>query len=214
MNKILEEVTDWIRSKQSKIIVGISGHGASGKTTFTNNLITLLNPMKINYLNTDPYIIGSNLRNYAPIEYEYKGQMYKYKMTACHPVAHQINALERDIKMLRHSLNFYTMETHYRESEFINSSINVNIVEGMSVAFCNPEFFDLKIYFYTDGDTEFIRRSDRDIKERGSNLEFLKQSHEQRRIQYDLFMHPYHRHFDIVIKNSNEDYQVEKFHLP
>ena len=54
MNKILEEIADWIRSKQNKIIIGISGHGASGKTTFTNQLISLLTPMNINNLNTDP----------------------------------------------------------------------------------------------------------------------------------------------------------------
>ena len=31
-----------------------------------------------------------------------------------------------------------------------------------------------------------------------------------RRIQYELFMHPYHRNFDVVLKNSNEDYFLEK----
>ena len=36
----------------------------------------------------------------------------------------------------------------------------------MSAAFINPDLFDLKIYFYTDGETELMRRSSRDIAER------------------------------------------------
>ncbi|NRG47231.1 hypothetical protein HRF87_21120, partial [Bacillus sp. CRN 9] len=86
----------------------------------------------------------------------------------------------------------------------------VNIVEGMSVAFINPNLFDLKIYLYTDGETEFDRRSVRDVSERDTDINYLKQSHEERRIQYELFMHPYHRNFDIVLKSSNEELLVEK----
>ncbi len=83
----------------------------------------------------------------------------------------------------------------------------------MSVAFTNPDLFDLKVYLYTDGETELMRRSSRDVTERGTSLEFLRQSHEERRIQYELFMHPYHQNFDIVIKNSNEGYFLEKDNL-
>lgn len=31
-----------------------------------------------------------------------------------------------------------------------------------------------------------------------------------RRVQYELFMHPYHRNFEIVIKNTNEECILEK----
>ena len=52
----------------------------------------------------------------------------------------------------------------------------------MCVAFTNPKLFDLLIYFYTDGETEFERRSVRDVKERGMDIEYLKQSHDDRRM--------------------------------
>ena len=86
----------------------------------------------------------------------------------------------------------------------------MTIVEGMSVAFINPDVFDLKIYFYTDGETELTRRSSRDIAERGTDINYLKQSHEERRIQYEVFMHPYSQHFDIIIKNYDEAIYLEK----
>jgi uridine kinase len=96
----------------------------------------------------------------------------------------------------------------------ISSQNKVNIVEGMSVAFINPNLFDLKIYLYTDGDTELSRRGIRDVTERGTDINSLIQSHEQRRIQYDLFMHPTHTNFDIVIENSNEGFTLMKKELP
>lgn len=127
-------------------------------------------------------------------------------MTACHPGAHLIDALERDIRMIRNGLDIYTIETQYTKSNLISSQKRINIIEGMSVAFTNPKLFDLKVYLYTDGETELMRRTSRDVTKRGTSIEFLRNSHEERRIQYELFMHPYHRYFDLVIKNTNEDY--------
>jgi len=210
MDKILHEIVNLINSKDKKVIIGISGHGASGKTTFANNLVKLLEQKDVNYINTDPYIIGSNIRKYTFLDYEYMTENHHYKMTACHPTAHNLSALERDICMIRDGLDFYTICTNYMNSTLISSRNKVNIVEGMSVAFINPNLFDLKVYLYTDGETELIRRGIRDVSERGTDINFLRQSHEERRIQYDLFMHPYHRNFDIVLKNSNEEFFLEK----
>ncbi|QOY38153.1 uridine kinase family protein [Anaerobacillus isosaccharinicus] len=208
MEQIIDKVANLISEKNEKIIIGISGHGASGKTTFANNLVKRLEN-DVNYINTDPYII-TDVRKYTVIDYEYQNEKYSYKMTACHPAAHNLIALERDIKMIRANLDFHTIETHYMESTLISSKKNINIVEGMSVAFLNPNLFDLTVYLYTDGETELIRRGVRDVSERMADFNSIKKSHEQRRIQYDLFMHPYHKNFDIVIKNSNEESILQK----
>lgn len=211
MDDIMKTIIELLNNSEEKMIIGISGHGASGKTTFANNLMKLLGQEAVNYLNTDPYIIGSaSVRKYTEISYEYRNKKHMYKMTACHPGAHNISALERDINMLRNGLDFYTLETHYEKSYLISFEKNITIIEGMSVAFTDPDLFDLKIYLYTNGETEIMRRSSRDVLERGGNLDHLRLSHEERRIQYEVFMHPYCRHFDIIIKNSNEDYFIEK----
>jgi uridine kinase len=144
------------------------------------------------------------------IDYEYNNEHHQDKMTACHPGAHNILALERDVHMIKGNLDFYTIHTNYSKSRLISSQNKVNIIEGMTVAFTNPDLYDLTIYFYTDEATEFKRRSIRDVKERGTNLEYLRQSHEERRIQYELFMHPYSEGFDIVIKSSDDGCFIEK----
>ena len=210
MDKLLQEIIYWVRMTNEQIIIGVSGHGAAGKTTFANRLISLLNENEVNYINTDPYIITSNIRKHAIIDYTYQNENHRYKMTACHPSAHHLISLERDIQMVRDGLDLYTIDTDYMKSELISSKNKITIVEGMSVGFINPDLFDLKIYFYTDGETELMRRSGRDIVERGANLNYLTQSHDERRIQYEVFMHPYSKHFDIIIKNSNDTVYIEK----
>ncbi len=193
-----------------KIVIGISGHGAAGKTTFANRLVCLLPQNEVDYMNTDPYIVSGNIRKHAIINYTYQSENHRYKMTACHPSAHHLPSLEKDVQMIRDGLDVYTIDTHFMKSELISSKKKVTIVEGMSVAFINPDLFDLKIYLYTDGETELMRRSSRDIAERGMDINYLRQSHDERRIQYELFMHPYSQYFDIIIKTSEEETVVER----
>lgn len=210
MDQLLRKLANHIKKTDKKLLIGISGHGAAGKTTFTTKLVNLLDHDKTNYVNTDPYIISSDLRKHAMIHYTYNNEDYLSKMTACHPSAHHLPCLERDIQMIKKGLDWCTIETHYAKSELISSFNNLTIVEGMSVAFIDPDLFDLKIYFYTDRETELARRSTRDIVERGKKLANLKETHKQRRIQYELFMHPNSQNFDIIIKMAGDQVIFEK----
>jgi len=210
MDRLLQEIVTWTKKEDKPIVIGIAGHGAAGKTTFAKKLINCLNQNELNYINTDPYIVSSDIRKHTIIDYTYRNEQHRFKMTACHPAAHHLPSLERDIQMVRKGLDLLTIDTHYMKSALMSSKNKVTIVEGMSVAFINPKLFDLKIYFYTDSDTEFRRRSVRDLLERGTVINYLKQSHEERRIQYELFMHSYSEHFDIIFKTSDETLYVEK----
>ncbi len=210
MDKLLQEIVTWINKRDKPTVIGISGHGAAGKTTFANKLINCLNEDEVNYMNTDPYIVSSDIRKHAIIDYTYRNEQHHFKMTACHPAAHHLLSLERDIQMVREGLDLLTIDTHYMKSAFISSKTKVTIFEGMSVAFINPKLFDLKIYFYTDNDTEIKRRSGRDVLERGADINYLMQSHEERRIQYELYMHSYSQHFDIIFKTLDETVHLEK----
>ncbi|MFC3212417.1 uridine kinase family protein [Planomicrobium okeanokoites] len=210
MENLMDAVITWISSKKGRLVIGISGHGAAGKSHFTQELLARLGNKNVNCLNTDPYIVSSDIRRLSAIDYTYENEDHRFKMTACHPAAHHLGALERDVRMARDGLDFYTIDVHYMERALISSENQLTIVEGMSAAFIDPELFDLRIYFYTDGETELMRRSSRDVVERGTDLEYLKFSHAERRIQYEVFMHPYSENFDIVIKSVGEQQFVEK----
>lgn len=209
MNTLIKDIISWIHSSDKNLIIGISGHGAAGKTTFAQLLIKKLQA-DVNYLNTDPYIVSSSVRKYGVIDYTYKGTLHRFKMTACHPAAHHIPSLERDVHMLKEGMNLRTIDTEYQKSKILSSQKKLTIVEGMSVAFANPELFDLLIYFYTDGETELERRFGRDIEERGTDIDYLKQSHNERRIQYEVFMHSYSKNFDMIIKSTKETIIIEE----
>ncbi|XKE94584.1 phosphoribulokinase [Metaplanococcus flavidus] len=210
MENLMDTLVNWIVSKKGRLVIGISGHGAAGKSHFTQELLARLGNKNVNCLNTDPYIVSSDIRRLSAIDYTYENENHRFKMTACHPAAHHLGALERDVRMARDGLDFYTIDVHYMERALISSENQLTIVEGMSAAFIDPELFDLRIYFYTNGETELMRRSSRDVAERGTDLEYLKFSHAERRIQYEVFMHPYSENFDIVIKTVGEQQFVEK----
>ena len=90
MDQLLKDITKWTRMTNNQIVIGISGHGAAGKTTFANNLVHLLHKDEVNYINTDPYIVSSTIRKHVMIDYTYQNRTHRFKMTACHPSAHQI----------------------------------------------------------------------------------------------------------------------------
>ena len=200
LEKYIEGIAEKIHKQNDKVLIGISGPGAAGKTTFAKKLIDSLDT-EVNYLNTDPYII-TDVRKYVKISYTYEKKNHMYKMTACHPVAHNLLVLTRDIEMLKEGFTFKTIGTDYAKSMILSANNKINIVEGMSVAFLDLELFDFTIYLHVDGDVELARRMDRDVKDRGRSIKHLKHSHIERRIQYELFMHPMSKKFDLVIENS------------
>lgn len=83
----------------------------------------------------------------------------------------------------------------------------------MTTTFIDSKWVDLSIYIYTDNETELKRRFDRDVNVRGIDIEFLKASQDERRIQYELFMHPLLENFDIVIDHSNDLFKILKNQL-
>src|SRR5690625_7507535 len=117
-------------------------------------------------------------------------------MTACHPDTHNLLALDRDVKLIQNGLDFYTIGTDFSKSTLISAENKVNIIEGMSVALLDSHLFNLTIYLYSDEETELQRRGIRDIFERGRSLDNINKSQKQRRIQYELFMHPQSEHFE------------------
>lgn len=193
--------------REERTIIAISGHGGAGKTIFADALRERLGD--VNYINTDPYITDSMLRKSAMLDYTVDGQEHHYKMTACHPSAHHLPSLERDVRMVREGIGFFTIDVPYLERTWIDPTKRITIIEGMSVAFLAADSWDVSAYLYTDSDTEFARRSVRDIQQRGMDLTYLQASHEERRLQYELFMHPQREKFQTIVLTSNDVWTIE-----
>ena len=182
--------------------LGIYGHGASGKTNFTQDLYQALDSAKVNLLETDPYIT-SNRHLVVPKETP------NQKVTACLPVAHELVSLERDILALKAGMDILTIDEPWKSSEVLSGSKPILIVEGMSVGFLPKELFDKTICFYTDDETELERRLVRDTAIRKRDTSFILNTHKERRDQYNRYYKETESTADVLVDQSGNQFIIK-----
>ena len=183
--------------------LGIYGHGASGKSTFAQELFRALDSTTVNLLETDPYITSER---YLVVPKQAPDQ----KVTACLPVAHELASLQRDILALQRGMDILTIAEPWKASEVLSGAKPILIVEGMSVGFLPKELFDKTICFYTDEETELNRRLDRDTTVRNRDASFILASHQMRREQYLHYYKETESRADILVKQSEDKFEVKR----
>ena len=182
--------------------LGIYGHGASGKSTFAQELYQELDFKKVNLLETDPYITSER---HLVVPKETPDQ----KVTACLPVAHELASLQRDILALQAGMDVLTIEEPWKASEVLSGAKPILIVEGMSVGFLPKELFDKTICFYTDEETELKRRLARDTTVRNRDTKFILASQQMRRMQYLRYYKETESRADILVDQSDDKFQIK-----
>ncbi|MDU4444596.1 MAG: phosphoribulokinase [Streptococcus mitis] len=203
--ELIEALVSEIKSGKVKTL-GIYGHGASGKSTFAQELYQSLDSTTVNLLETDPYIT-SERHLVVP------KQATEQKVTACLPVAHELASLQRDILALQAGMDVLTIEEPWKASEVLSGAKPILIVEGMSVGFLPKELFDKTICFYTDEETELKRRLDRDTTVRNRDASFILASHQMRREQYLRYYKEIESMADILVDQSEDIFEVKRIQL-
>ena len=183
--------------------LGIYGHGASGKSSFAQELYQALDSTTVNLLETDPYIT-SERHLVVP------KQATEQKVTACLPVAHELASLQRDILALQAGMEVLTIEEPWKASEVLSGAKSILIIEGMSVGFLPKELFDKTICFYTDEETELKRRLARDTAVRNRDANFILASHQMRREQYLRYYRETESKADILVDQSEDKFEVKR----
>ena len=186
--------------------LGIYGHGASGKSTFAQELYQTLDSAKVNLLETDPYI-ASNRHLVVPKETP------DQKVTACLPVAHELASLQRDILALQAGMDILTIDEPWKPSQVLSGSKPILLVKGMSVGFLPKELFDKTICFYTDAETELERRLARDTIMRNRDASFILASHQMRREQYLQYYRETESKADILVDQSEDKFKIKMTHI-
>ena len=198
---LIEQLVSEIETEKVKTL-GIYGHGASGKSTFAQELYQELDSQKVNLLETDPYITSGR---HLVVPKETPDQ----KVTACLPVAHELASLQRDILALQAGMDILTIEEPWKASEVLSGAKPILIVEGMSVGFLPKELFDKTICFYTDEETELKRRLARDTTVRNGDASFILASQQMRRMQYLQYYKETESRADILIDQSDDKFQIK-----
>ena len=199
--ELIERLVSEIESGKVKTL-GIYGHGASGKSTFAQELYQILDAEKVNLLETDPYITSGR---HLVVPKETPDQ----KVTACLPVAHELASLQRDILALQAGMDILTIEEPWKASEILSGAKPILIVEGMSVGFLPKELFDKIICFYTDEETELKRRLARDTTVRNRDASFILASQQMRREQYLQYYKETESRADILVDQSDDKFQIK-----
>ena len=200
--ELIERLVSEIELGKVKTL-GIYGHGASGKSTFAQELYQELDSQKVNLLETDPYITSGR---HLVVPKETPDQ----KVTACLLVAHELASLQRDILALQAGMDILTIEEPWKASEVLSGAKPILIVEGMSVGFLPKELFDKTVCFCTDEETELKRRLARDTTVRNRDATFILASQQMRREQYLQYYKETESKADILINQSNDKFQIKK----
>ncbi len=189
------------------LIIGVAGGTGSGKTTVVQAIVNTLNHQDVVTIQHDFYYRD---RSYlSPSERE--------KINYDHPDALETELLVKHLKELIEGkeieIPVYDFTIHTRKKEGINlSPAKVIIVEGMLIFTDHNlrELMDIQIFVDTDDDIRFIRRLQRDMKERGRNMESVIQQYMGTvRPMHIEFVEPSRKYADIIIPEGHNPVAID-----
>lgn len=185
----------------SMLILGIAGGTGCGKTTVVNQIVEELPKNEVGVISQDSYY-----NDLAHLTKEERG-----KVNFDHPNSIDFDLLISHLQDLKEgkSINkpiYSFVEETRLEETILTPPRKVMIVEGILVL-SNPllrEMFDIKIYVHADSDERLIRRLQRDIKERGHDLEKVLTRYQTAvKPMHQQFIEPSKEFADIIIPNNH-----------
>lgn len=185
------------RTMTKPLIIGIAGGSGSGKSTVTQELISLIGKDKVTLIEQDSYYKDqSNL----PLE-------ERMKTNYDNPLSFDEDLLVDHLKKLKEGQSIqmpqYDYTVHNRKADFIDlKPERIIILEGILILAEEDirNLLDIKVFVDTDADVRIIRRILRDIKERSRSLEsIILQYMSTVRPAHLQFVEPSKRYADIII---------------
>ena len=114
----------------------------------------------------------------------------------------------------------YDFSVHNRKDETVTvDPTEILVVEGILALYEEPlrEHFDLCVYVQTDADVRILRRIQRDVVDRGRDLEGVMEQYLQTvKPMHEQFVEPTKKHADVIIpeglNRSAVDLLIKKIH--
>ena len=197
------------------VIIAVSGGSASGKTTVVEEILEKLNEDDVLIIRHDDYYED---QSHLKLE-------ERFLTNYDHPDSLDNDLLYNDLKALIEgktiSKPIYDFVNHTRSDVCEElSPKKVIILEGILILTDERirEMSDIKLFVQLDDDLRFIRRLERDIKERGRTVEsVISQYLKTVKPMYHQFVQPTKRYADVIIPNDTKhdvavDIIVSKIH--
>ncbi len=181
-------------------LIGIAGGSGSGKTTVIKKILEKIGEENAIILQHDWYY-----KDNPHLSFEERSQL-NYD----HPEALETSLLITHLKEIVAGRPItapqYDFSTHLRKDETrLLKPGKIIIVDGILIFGDEGlrNLMDLKIYVDADSDHRFIRRMERDIKERGRTRDSVVEQYLQTvKPMHDLFVETSKRYADIIIPNG------------
>jgi len=185
------------------LVIGVAGGTGSGKTTVADEIVRRVGREHILVLTHDRY--------YHDLSRWTAGERARHNFD--HPEALETPLMVRHLERLRRGepteLPVYDFSRHVRLQETERAEPRrVILVEGILVLAEAGlrEQMDIKIFVDTPPDIRFIRRLQRDIRERGRTVEgVVEQYLETVRPMHDEFVEPSKRWADVIIPEGGHN---------
>jgi uridine kinase len=179
------------------IIIGVAGGTASGKTTVSDAILDRVGRDRIVYIQHDSYYRDLS---HMPLE-------ERRKLNVDHPDALETELLVSHLLRLQAGeiieVPVYDFATYQRRDETRHvEPRRVILVEGILIFVDKElrEMMDIKLYVDTDADLRFIRRLQRDTRERDRTVEMvIRQYLNTVRPMHLEFVEPSKRYADVII---------------
>jgi len=188
------------------LVIGIAGGSGSGKTTVVKEIVKRLPKNSVSVLYLDSYYKDNG----------HLSQEEKLKINFDHPSSFEFNLLIRHIDDLKNGkpiqMPIYSYITCGRAKETIEINPHaVVIIEGI-LAFSNPRLrdkMDIKVFVDADSDDRLMRIIQRDIIERGRNVnQVLEHYTKFVKPMHLTFIEPTKRYADIIVPQGGENHQA------
>jgi uridine kinase len=179
------------------IIIGIGGGTGSGKTTVVNGILDRVGAERITFIPHDAYY--KDLGDLPPPQ--------RATVNFDHPDSLETDLLIGHLQQLKRweaiEMPVYDFTTDRRTGQTVRVEPRaVILVEGILV-FVEPALrdeFDVKLYVDTPADVRFIRRLQRDIRERGRSMDsVIRQYQTTVRPMHEEFVEPSKHFADVII---------------
>jgi uridine kinase len=186
-----------------RILIGIAGGTASGKTLVAQRLFEDLGSKKVRILKLDSYYCDLS---HIPLE-------ERPKRNFDHPDAFEMGLLREHLKVLLEGgavrVPVYDFKRHVRMKKTLPAGgEQIFILEGILVL-VDPflrQLMDIRVFIDADADVRILRRIRRDLRSRGRTLGSVLDQYEQSvRPMYVQFVEPSRRYADIIVPGGGHN---------
>jgi uridine kinase len=185
------------------LVIGVAGGSGSGKTTVVRKIVEALDDARVTVLEHDRYYRDRNdLRFEERLALNYD-----------HPDSLETDLMVRHVQQLRAGESIDAPRYDFARFARMASTDTIGprralIVEGILI-YTDAELrklMDIKVFVDTDDDTRFIRRLQRDTKERGRTMQsVIDQYLSSVKPMHLEFVEPSKRYADIIIPQGGHN---------